>query len=561
MMEKGLRRAAAEQGLRRARAALSRFVSPFGGGAPARLHIAPQDLRTSDPTIAADIYGGQLKFAGKLLETHGQSPFEIEPPSDGFAAELNGFGWLRHLRAAETPLARSNGRTLVADWIAANGGGPAGVAGRPEVAARRLISWLSHTPLLLEGSDAVFYATFTRALGQEAKRIRRMLLATPPNETRLMLRIALTHFALCCYDDDRELKAAASALCDMLDTQIMPDGSHPSRDPSLLVSLLLDLLPLKLAFLWRRIQTPQPIISAIDRMLPLLRMMRHADGALALFNGAGATSADLLAAVLAQDDVMAQPPSFAPYAGYHRVEAGSAVLLVDAGAPPPPPLAGRCHGAPTAFEFSADGHRIIVNCGAPPAHRAELSAYARVTAAHSTLSIGDSGIGRVTAGGKQGEMLAAQYVGGATRVDCERADTAEGAILSLSHDGYQRGHRLIHQRRLALSSDGGILEGEDSLIADGRRKAPHADAIATLRFHLHPLAKATLTADKRKVYISLPNRAVYEFEADGRELELEESVFFASAEGLRRTEQITIAAPLEGFPPLAWRLRRGAARA
>ncbi|MGL5139652.1 MAG: heparinase, partial [Beijerinckiaceae bacterium] len=138
MMEKGLRRAAAEQSLRRARAALSRLTSPFGGGAPARLHIAPQDLRTSDPTIAAEIYAGQLKFAGKLMETHGSSPFELEAPSEGFAAELHGFGWLRHLRAAETPLARANGRALVLDWIEAHGGRPRGIPARPEIAARRL---------------------------------------------------------------------------------------------------------------------------------------------------------------------------------------------------------------------------------------------------------------------------------------------------------------------------------------------------------------------------------------------------------------------------------------
>ncbi len=61
-------------------------------------------------------------------------------------------------------------------------------------------------------------------------------------------------------------------------------------------------------------------------------------------------------------------------------------MLIADGAAPRPPLAARAQ-RPCSFEFSADGARIVVNCGAPPAHRPELAAFARVTAAHSTIAI------------------------------------------------------------------------------------------------------------------------------------------------------------------------------
>ena len=80
---------AARQGMRRVAAGAARLLSPFGQRVPPKLLIAPQDIRTSDPTIAAEIYAGQLKLAGKLLETHGRSPFEMEPPSEAFAVELH----------------------------------------------------------------------------------------------------------------------------------------------------------------------------------------------------------------------------------------------------------------------------------------------------------------------------------------------------------------------------------------------------------------------------------------------------------------------------------------
>ncbi len=53
---------------------------------PERLLIAPQDIRTGDPTIAADIYAGYYAFGGKIVNAHGRSPFSLDPP-------LSGMGW------------------------------------------------------------------------------------------------------------------------------------------------------------------------------------------------------------------------------------------------------------------------------------------------------------------------------------------------------------------------------------------------------------------------------------------------------------------------------------
>src|SRR6202007_2247063 len=83
-----------------------------------RLVIAPQDLRTADATRASEIYAGRFAFAGKVVICDGRSPFEIIPPSDEWATTLFSFGWLRHLRAAESGITRANARALVDEWIA-----------------------------------------------------------------------------------------------------------------------------------------------------------------------------------------------------------------------------------------------------------------------------------------------------------------------------------------------------------------------------------------------------------------------------------------------------------
>ena len=78
-----------------------------------RLLIAPQDLRTADATRASEIYAGRFAFAGKVVISDRRSPFEMTPPSDEWAVTLLSFVWLRHLRAADSAITRSNARSLI----------------------------------------------------------------------------------------------------------------------------------------------------------------------------------------------------------------------------------------------------------------------------------------------------------------------------------------------------------------------------------------------------------------------------------------------------------------
>src|SRR6201991_187028 len=131
-------------------------VSRLWPGRADRLIIAPHDLRTADATRAAEIYAGRFVFAGKIVTCHGRSIFELEPPSEDWEIALLGFGWLRHLRAADTALTRANARSLVDDWIT-NPSNRRPIARRADVLSRRVISLLSQAPLVLSDTDSKFY--------------------------------------------------------------------------------------------------------------------------------------------------------------------------------------------------------------------------------------------------------------------------------------------------------------------------------------------------------------------------------------------------------------------
>src|SRR5690606_33023019 len=118
---------------------------------------------------------------------------------------------------------------------------------------------------------------------------------TPDGVPRLTAVIALCHGGLCMSGRQRLIRKSARWLDEELVRQVLPDGGHLSRNPEAVVLLLLDLLPLRQTFAARDLAPSQALISAIDRMMPMLRFFRHGDGALAHFNGMGPTYPDILA--------------------------------------------------------------------------------------------------------------------------------------------------------------------------------------------------------------------------------------------------------------------------
>jgi len=517
-----------------------------------RLIIAPHDLRTADATRAAEIYAGRFVFAGKIVTCHGRSIFELEPPSDDWEIALLGFGWLRHLRAADTALTRANARALVDDWLS-NPNHKRPMARRADVLARRVISLLSQAPLVLGDTDGKFYRRYLRGLAREIRYLRYAMIDIADGVPRLQVLIALCYASLCLANQAGHIRAAARRLSEELQRQILPDGGHISRNPGALIELLTDLLPLRQTFAARNIAPPPALLNAIDRMMPMLRFFRHGDGSFALFNGMSSAPSDVLATLLAYDDAHGAPMSNMSHTGFQRLDAGNTVVIMDTGPAPPPSVSQDAHAGCLSFELSSGTSRVVINCGMPSTGRDNWRSFARSTAAHSTLTHHDTSSCQFVEFSAVKRLLqGAPIVSGPADVESHREAVANGILLTTSHDGYLDRFGVAHRRVLMLAPDGTRLDGEDtvSLAPDARIKANETDY--ALRFHLHPSVKASRLSDARGVMLVLPNRDVWTFEALDDRVELEDSVFLAGNDGPRRTSQIVIRQDSRHAPSIRW---------
>lgn len=535
---------------------------------PDRLVVAPYDLRTSDPTVAAEIASGLFRPDSPAAAGLGAS--NAAEPSPARSLARHGFGWLRHLRAGDTAAARENARALVAAAI-----GPrrreleAGPGRETAIVARRLISFLGHSPLVLTGADHGFYVAYLRAIGRDADALDRDMRASPRPVDRLLAAIGLCFAGLCCTGLERQLRRGTRALAAELDAQILPDGGHVGRNGGLLIDLLLDLLPLKSLYEGRGVDPPAALETAIERSLPMLRFLRHGSGDLALFNGTGRTPASDVATILSHDPRVRALEPHAPQSGYDRLEAAGTVVLLDTGSLPPLAAASDAHAGVLSLELSSGRDRIVVNCGAPSAASPHRT-LARRTAAHSTVTLAEASSASVLAdGGSPGlagsfllRRLGPVLLPGPSQVQRARRRGRNGAErVSGQHDGYRHRFGAVHARRLELSADGSLLRGSDTLTFEARRSGPLP---AVVRFHLHPDVVAGADPDGSGILLALRSGERWLFSQEGGRLLIEDSAFFAVPEPWRPTAQIAIELSVEPDVAAAscrWQFRRLAVEA
>ena len=520
------------------------------GPMPDRLVIAPQDIRTADPTLASDIYAGVFAFDSKVMETGGRSPFELPLPSATFARDLHGFGWLRHLRAADSALTRQNARALVADWISQEPRAPR-EAYDVEVLARRILAWITQSPLILETADRAFYRRFLKSLVRQVRRLRLLQVHAADGYPRLFAAMAIAEAALSMDGQQRLIRQATLRLDQELERQILADGGHISRDPGVILELLTDLLPLRQAYTARGIAPSAKLLSAVDRMMPMLRFFRHVDGAFGHFNGMGSTPADQLATVLAYDDSLGRPVRNATFSGYQRIEATGTTILMDTGPAPPIGVSQRAHAGCLSFEMSSGQQRFIVNCGSSSEDR--WQAVARSTAAHSTLVLEDRSSARFVTSALIRNRLGPVMFDGPRDVPVTREDRADGSQVVARHGGYERRFGLQHERRMMLAADGGTIVGVDRLIAVEARTGEQ-DRF-TIRFHLHPAIRANRTAGG-DVLLVAPDGEAWTFSCPMSPPEIEEGIYLSDIYGRRRSSQLVISGRARIMPEVNWTMVR-----
>ena len=538
-----------------ARAALSRWLAPLralwrrtwfyrrllGGPLADRIPFNPYDAQPRKLEDAEALLRGRFRFAGESVDVKEGSIFDVAPPSQAWADALHSFEWLPPLAMAGGDPARTLATNLISQWIKRHSRycEPAWL---PHVLAARLVHLFAHGRFAITNSDLLWRSKLFVSLREQSRMLARVAGDAPDGIPRLEAAAGLALSGACLDDSPRRLAAGIQRLVEEISRQILPDGGHVSRSPKALLDAYRHIVMVVDALKARDQEVPQALISAHDRMAPMIRFFRHGDGALALFNGGSEANAHMIGALLARDEVRGQPFAHARHSAYHRMAAGKTLVVFDCGAAPQGVFSNSAHAGCLAFEMSAGPQRLVVNCGA--GLQPKWDDALRATAAHSTVVVADTSQAGVLSEGFVRDLLGARLLGGPAEVDSRRIETANGWSVEAHHDAYVREFGILHERRLTLSPQGLVLTGADRLVprSGGRR----ASIPFALRFHIHPDVRMS-PSESGGIILKLPTGEGWRFRAGGGEVSIEESVYLGG-EGVRRTEQLVVTGSVKDAP-------------
>ncbi len=492
------------------------------GPVPADLRLKLNERWPGDAKRGGAILSGEIEFSGELM----RDPMPVWFPAGagpGWLAAWHGFGWLTDLIGVGAA-ARDPARALVHSWLADN---PAWhpIAWRSDVVATRIFAWIVHLEELAgRETDRALRRAMLASIARQVRHLARTAAWELAGAARLRALKGLIGGLAALGGSQKRMARVLRILERELPVQILPDGGHRTRSPSVQLEVLRDLIDIRAVLRAARVEVPGGLQQAIERTAPMLRFFRHGDRRLALFNDSVEEDGVLVDLALTRSETRGHAPMQAPHLGFQRLQSGQSLVLVDTGKPAPRGFDGEAHAGTLSFELSQGRERIIVNCGGYRGAKPAWRRVVRSSAAHSVLVVGDTNASEILADGSLGRAPGS--------VRCERAEDGGHQWIAATHDGYRRRFGVTYARELYLAADGDDLRGEDKLT--GRSGAAFA-----VRFHLHPAVEASLIEDGGGALLRLASGAVWRLFAAGAAMSLGESVYLGSGEPCK-TQQIVL---------------------
>lgn len=299
------------------------------GRSATSLKLIPTDPWPGDTAHGRLLLDGKFMVDRTILSFNTLwSPAALEPYQQ---ARLHTFDWLRDLRAIGDNTSRRLARQLIVHWADQKHSTRASVAWRPDIIGCRIANWFSLYDFFCASADEKFQQIFFKSLSRQVRHLANVwhLAPTPLGQFYAIYGLI---FAYACLDGaPQRLNKLYPVLDNLLKQQILPDGGHSSRSPTIQLMMLRMLIDLRT--LIRCVDNTQKIESihnAITKMAPLVRLFRHGDGGLSGFDGHPPFSANLIDMILSLADVRGKPPARASSMGYERCVSKAGLLLFNA---------------------------------------------------------------------------------------------------------------------------------------------------------------------------------------------------------------------------------------
>ncbi len=522
----------------------------------------PVSLDVGSVDEAQAMLRGYFSFSGHTIKVERDDPWQVFSTDMQWNAELHGFEWLKHFRAGDGPASRKAVRRYTDAWLHAHGN-RGGFSWRPAITGERVTSWCMSARMLMENAEPVYRSSFLKSLGVQGRYLAKTASSVADPMDRMRSAMGTIYAGLCLPGETGLLSSGLEVFIKAAEKSALADAGPVSHNPSDLLDRIARLCQVRADLKGSGHEDKAALLTPmIAKAVPVLRMMQHGDGGLALFHGGVEEGAEKVSRVLVNSAETAPALAEAYDTGLIRMSSGRTNVLLDVADTPAGRYARTAHAAPLAIEVSVSGQRLITNCGSGVHLGGSWENSSRVSAAHSTLTLAeDSAVG--FSGSSRTRMRSLN--GKAQVFERDRETDDNGTWVLAAHDGYAADYGLLHYRRLFLAPDGTDLRGEDtlSLVKGGAKilersraktKTPYGPAFA-VRFHLHP--DISVEQSDKMVILGLANGERWQMVISGGQLIVDDSIYIPRRAGPLETKQVVIKGMLkDAGAQVRWAMRR-----
>ena len=273
-----------------------------------------------------------------------------------------------------------------------------------------------------------------------------------------------------------------------------------------------NLIEIKNIILFINLEIPSFLENTILSMTALLKVYKHDDSSLPLFNGCNNNHIEIISNISKKEKFLKTVTLKKFKTGIATYKDKQKTLFFDVIKPTINKYHNELSAGTLSLEISAGKEKIITNCGGAES-AGKNPAYLKYSAAHSTIIINNTNITEIRENQSNKKFP--------KEVFFDSIDNEETLILSGTHNGYLNKYKKVCKRELLVHKKMNLIKGEDIIISS---KSNFEKTIYHIRFHLMPGISTTVTENKKNVIMKTAKNNMWVFKSND-EILIEKSIY------------------------------------
>ncbi len=398
-----------------------------------------------------------------------------------------------------------------------------------DLAAKRIIAWLSCHHLTYEDSDQEYKDTFNKVILKQTNHLINEINRSDLIDDKLIGCASIILVGLCYQNEKKYLSFGLAILKRISRFSLNNQGFPKSRNIKQLIFYLKYFILIREWFKESQINIPEHIEETIYYLGQGYAFFWQNTKSDLLFNGNNISNNHDFDNYLKRFGYKFKNENN-DLADYIICKNKKVCIAMDSGSTPNFKFTKDYQSGALSFEIISNGKKLISNCGYYKKENLKLNELAKSTATHNTLVIDDNSSSKFT------KIKKALMIKKGLKIIKKNIIFEKNYWkISASHDGYLKKYNSIHEREIEFFPEQMVFIGIDKLI----KQKINYNYKFDIRFHLEPDVKLMKTQDNKSILIELDDEG-WKFTCDNYDISIDNGLFFGNKNSYSENHNIFI---------------------